>query len=488
MDQKKKTLQELRRERARKRDKRVLLSLSVFLMLLFMVYLVTNSPQFHLPKFSFSWPKWSLTSSPQKEEQPEVEGKFSKGQQMLISPAAIEEDPSLAPYQNRLARVESLEQIEEGDKQNIVYTLNFGRDEKVSGIAEDFLAEEATGFALGQEVELLDRVGSARVETITKTDDYETYSVTLEDGQTVDSLSFHQLAYVYDIPLDATALPRDNNQLIQEAMDLTSQYSFVVVRFPKGQYRIGSATPESEYLLLRSNVELRGQETELIVEGSARWFGLATGVTGYDGVSHFLMNGLTFKASDLVNGNQLLIMTNHGYGWQIENNQFSMVHKMSSHIFDLGGLQDSVFNGNRFEGYAPELTQVTEIGDRDLHNFYAEAIQLDTSHNISPWDGGMMRAIDPNYDWTTSQPVMSNNITISHNAFLPYYNPQGQLVAYGATVGQHSSYVGMTSIFGNTFENTLATRYKDQTSDQWVLEPVHLQSNAPVDIRDNNYQ
>ncbi|MGT2783971.1 hypothetical protein [Streptococcus merionis] len=493
MNQKKRTLQELRRERARRRDKRVLIALSSLLALLLAAYLVSHSPELRLPRLSFSLPKWSSnlfqsTKGAEQSQKKTIQGKFAKGQQVIITPEGIESNDTLSPYRNRLARIESFSSQKSGEKESIAYTLNFGHGDIVDGISEEVLSEMATSFALNQEVELLDRTGAARVETIFKEGDHEIYSVKLEDGSVVDQLSFQQLAYVYDLPLKAANLPQDNNRLIQEAMDLSSHYSFVVIRFPKGRYRIGSQIPESEYILLRSNVELRGQETELVVEGAARWFGLATGPTGYDGVSHFLMNGLHFTASDLVNGNQFIIMTNHGYGWQIENNRFTMVHKMSSHIFDLGGLQESTFTNNTFEGYAPNLTNETEIGERDLHNFYSEAIQLDSSSNQTGWDGGMMRAIDPNYDWTSSIPIMTNHITISHNQFLPYYNAEGKVVAYGATVGQHSSKVGMVSIYGNTFKETLATRFKDKSPENWFLEPIHLQSEMLVDIRDNTYQ
>ncbi|WP_369913315.1 hypothetical protein [Streptococcus merionis] len=46
----------------------------------------------------------------------------------------------------------------------------------------------------------------------------------------------------------------------------------------------------------------------------------------------------------------------------------------------------------------------------------------------------------------------------------------------------------MVSIYGNTFKETLATRFKDKSPENWFLEPIHLQSEMLVDIRDNTYQ
>ncbi|MEY8463781.1 hypothetical protein [Streptococcus merionis] len=101
MNQKKRTLQELRRERARRRDKRVLMALSSLLALLLAVYLVSYSPELRLPRLSFSLPKWSsnLFQSTKGAEQPQkktIQGKFAKGQQVIIAPEGIESNDTLS--------------------------------------------------------------------------------------------------------------------------------------------------------------------------------------------------------------------------------------------------------------------------------------------------------------------------------------------------------------------------------------------------------
>lgn len=72
--------------------------------------------------------------------------------------------------------------------------------------------------------------------------------------------------------------------------------------FPSGRFLIGSQTPDEDYIVLISNIELRGQKITLIVDGSARWFGLATGpeATG----------DLTIQVKDLTKGNQFILMAN----------------------------------------------------------------------------------------------------------------------------------------------------------------------------------
>ncbi|MET3558292.1 hypothetical protein ABID29_001414 [Streptococcus rupicaprae] len=484
-------IQKARRERAKKRDRVILLSLLGLLMTTVWAFVLIEGvsislPKMPLPKLEWSWSWSSEADSKEVPDQKEeaVTGLYSPGQQVGLKASASQtaNGKSLEPFKHRLALVAKVAKEKDGDR--LIYQLQFSKDEKVSQVYEEDLEVVETTFSLGQEVELLDREGAAEVTQISQGPSGWLYQIRMETGEMFDQLTEYQLAYVYDIPLQEDYEATDNNRLIQEALDLSQQYTFTVLRFPKGRFKIGSHLPDQEYIILRSNVELRGQETTLEVNGSARWYGLATGQTAFDGLSYFLMNGLHVEASDLEKGNQFIIMANHGHTWHIKNNRFTQVHQMSSHVFDLGGIQHATFEDNVFEGYAPELTAVTELGDRNLHNFYAEAIQLDESSVQTGWDGGFMKAIDPNYQWTSVTPIMSNHITITRNQFLPYYQ-DGKLIAYGATIGQHSSLVGQVSITHNTFKETLTKRFQDPKNPNWVLEPIHLNSTVDNDIRGN---
>ncbi|MGT2756712.1 hypothetical protein [Streptococcus ovuberis] len=487
MKESRREIQKARRERAKKRDRVILLSLLGLLTTIVLAFIITERESFSFPKWTLPKLNWFLggeakESSEQQEEQ--VSGLYAPGQQVGLKASASQtaNGKSLEAFKNRLALITKVGKEKKSGR--LIYQLQFSDDQKLSQVYEEDLEVVETTFTLGQEVELLDRDGAARVTQISQEPSGFVYQILLETGEVFEELTDSQLAFVYDIPLQESYSPAENNRLIQEAIDLSQDYTFSVLRFPKGRFKIGSHTPDQEYIILRSNIELRGQETTLEVNGSARWYGLATGQTAFDGLSYFLMNGLHVEANDLEKGNQFIIMANHGHSWQIKNNRFTQVHQMSSHVFDLGGIQYATFEDNVFEGYAPELTTVTEFGDRNLHNFYAEAIQLDESSVQTGWDGGFMTAIDPNYQWSSITPIMSSHITITRNQFLPYSH-EGKLIAYGATIGQHSSLVGQVSITHNTFKETLTKRFQDPKNPNWVLEPIHLNSTQNNEIRDN---
>lgn len=66
-----------------------------------------------------------------------------------------------------------------------------------------------------------------------------------------------------------------------------------------------------------------------------------------------------------------MIMADHGTDWHIYDNKFTMVHKRNSHIFDLGSLQNSLFEKNQFIGYAPELVQDQQLLSKAQgHDFF----------------------------------------------------------------------------------------------------------------------
>lgn len=70
---------------------------------------------------------------------------------------------------------------------------------------------------------------------------------------------------------------------------------------------------------------------------------LSDGTRSSSGVHHLTLAGIHFKASDLNKGNHFMIMADHGSDWHVYNNRFTMVHQRNSHLFDLGSLQNSLF-------------------------------------------------------------------------------------------------------------------------------------------------
>lgn len=107
------------------------------------------------------------------------------------------------------------------------------------------------------------------------------------------------------------------------------------------------------------------------------WFGFPTGPKAEQGVRNLVLTGVHFKANDLKKGDHFMIMADHGTDWHIYDNKFTMVHKRNSHIFDLGSLQNSLFEKNQFIGYAPELVQDQQLLSKAQgHDFFQKSFSL----------------------------------------------------------------------------------------------------------------
>ncbi|EKS22184.1 hypothetical protein HMPREF9318_00382 [Streptococcus urinalis FB127-CNA-2] len=312
------------------------------------------------------------------------------------------------------------------------------------------------------------------------------YNLTLMDQEKqLSHIAEQDLTSVYHVPLKENNSAKTNNAILRKAFKDAKIHPGRVLYFPKGEFKIGSHVPFKDYQILPSNTELRGSKTTFKVEGTAYWFGLATGSKANDGLKNFTMKNLHFTANDMVNGDQFMLMANHGDNWSIIGNSFTMVHKKGSHVFDLGGVQNATFDSNMFVGYAPDLTSVETIPpQQNLHDYYAEAIQFDAS-SMALWDGGIIRKVDSNYYKNNQEQHLTNNVTVSNNSFLPYTDQNGIIIAYGATIGQHSSLVGKAIITGNIFNNTLVSRYS-QSKNLWVMKPIHFPKKSG-EILSNNF-
>lgn len=290
-----------------------------------------------------------------------------------------------------------------------------------------------------------------------------------------NSISQKEIHETLAVSLKAKASAKENNAILKKAFDFARKHPGTDLIFPKGHFKLGTLTPDKDYQVLPSHTSLIGRQTTLLISGSEYWLGLPSGPKAEDGVSDFRMTGLHFKAQNLVKGDKLLIMVDHGKDWFISHNRFTLVHQKGSHVFDLGSLQNSRFSENEFYGYAPGLdSQELFKKGHNLHDFYAEAIQLDAADPNGVWDAGIIKSIQANNHLYNQTRFLCNGISIDHNHFLPYKNEKGNIIAYGASIGQHSSKVGQVSIRHNVFENCIVSQFSPVKS--WVLAPIHVLS------------
>lgn len=378
-------------------------------------------------------------------------------------------------------------------KDLIVSPAKFSVGQKVE--IQSFATNETTGADLTSKREWIGTVTNAMKNTSTSVGGWM-YSVLYGNGTRNLNVLEQDLRVVYDIALKVSNTKEQNNIALQRAMNYANANPNVTLYLPQGDYKIGSNIQESdlgkvsgnEYIILASNTKLRGNDlgTNLIVDGTMLWFGLPTGIRGIDGVHDLVIDRINVRANDLINGDYFMIMLNHGNNITVKNSTFTMVQKQSRHIFDLGGVQNITIQNNKFYGYAPGLTNITVVpSGADLHNFYAETIQIDASNNKGTWDASMISNIAYNayMSYNTATSLLSSNVDILNNSFLPFYN-NGRLVAYSSSVGQHSSQVGNIFIKDNYFEKTLSKRYN---INQWIMEPIHYMnaSGYGADVRNN---
>lgn len=482
----------MRRKRRRRRELIHVIVFTITSMSLLLCILLLNFEKKENKSSVFSYQnsfnEWLMSLSPKKTEPSnQVKTKFKKGEQVIW------DNPK--ETNSTLKKVGTVIEIEKKLIKGHVHTsyiVNFSQKNQAEKIEQKYLKKINSKYKIGQKIELISPIvgisGTGKITEIFYNNESPygiTYEADFSVGGKVTSISDSEISVVYNVPLKIDNTAAENDIILQRAIDFSKNHQHTILNFPKGHFQIGDQDAKNSYLVLASNIELRGNETSLIVNKGAYWYGFATGPNASDGVSNFTMTNLEFKAKNLQEGSSFIIIANHGENWNINQNSFVMVHKMGSHIFDLGGLQDVTFSNNRFIGYAPELAKTLEIGDREYHDFYSEAIQLDVSDASVPWEGDFLKDIEPHYETNGATRLISHNITITNNQFLPYISDDGTLVAYGATIGQHSSEVGMTTIYGNIFSNTLTKRLTPNYENEFNFKPIHIQSRYPIQIYGN---
>ncbi|MFC3928920.1 HlyD family secretion protein [Streptococcus caprae] len=426
-----------------------------------------------------------------KEPNPAV---YQKGERVQLKDTKV--DSEQAEYKNWIGTISDIQSQDDGEKNiTYTYTVTYEDGEVSQGIAEGALTYAASAkYEVGDELQLTSTAQTdldgeslgdykgmvAKVDKVSynylSSEGGYKYDVTFPDlDLSYKNIQESALQNLYQVKLKAENSAAENTAALKEAFSYAAENPYTILNLPSGDFTIGSQDPGKDYVTLSSDTHLRGNDTNLIVDGKVYWLGFATGPNAADGVKNFTMTNVNVRAKDLVNGNQFMIMVDHGENWTITGNTFTMVQAKASHIFDLGGLQNSYFDSNQFIGYAPSLTSVTHLAsDADLHDFYAEAIQFDGSGN-GAWDGGIIQAVDKDYASKHTSVQLCDNITVSNNQFLPYIDESGTVVAYGPTVGQHSTDTGVISLYNNTLTSTLSARYG---STEWVMEPIHFSPNS----------
>lgn len=415
---------------------------------------------------------------------------FEKGEKSLINPffsifqSEKKKTPRFKKNDQVLIRVGDEEIIGRvvksvyNEDESYLYEIQVSAKNILKKIPESQLSLYATLYQLDEKVDLAPSSnfeGRGKITKIYLLEGVVYYEADVEDLGLIYDILEEELKTTIKVDLNKKNSREENNDIFRRALEESKSNGFTILEFPEGEFEMGVDDPAKDYFALPSNIQLRGNNTTLVVDGGMFWFGFATGPGATDGLTNFIMEDLHIRAKDLQNGNQFMLMANHGYNWTVRNNQFSLVHKMSSHIFDLGGVQYAEFIGNTFSGYAPNLTDTVALPEStDLHRFYAEAIQLDASNNSGVWDGNYLRNTDPNYAANNVETILSNGIVIRNNEFIPYKDSSGKVIAYGATLGQHSSKVGYVTISGNVFQETLSTRFGPLGDDKWLLNPIHF--------------
>lgn len=420
---------------------------------------------------------------------------FLRTEQLLIERDAIFDTGNQVivtsgKHQGKIGLIDQIDK-KRNEQDDITYQIRFSSQDSPVTVAEPHLSIKETLYRIGEQVETPDGTEDSKLVDGIREEDGN-YIYTLLDEQSKQLVDWFELDLVniIQVSLLESNTAEENNLAIQEAMEESKHYTMSVLNFPEGEFTIGSDDRDKDYILLASNVEMRGNNTTLIVDGASRWLGLATGPTVYDGVSNVVMYGFDIKAKNLVDGDQFVVMLNHGANWKVYNNRFTMVHPTSSHVFDLGGVINFEFVDNQFIGYAPDMTGETVVGETETekHHIYSEAIQLDAA-STAAWDGNTISRIDPNFSLNNQTKIATSYVTIARNQFLPYKNADGQTVAHSASVGQHYEKVGPGVVIQhNHFVSQLANNFNINFNKDTVFRPVHAESDYDIILEPNSVE
>lgn len=424
--------------------------------------------------------------------------RFKEGQSIQVQVSASK----TKNYKNWIGTIKSIDFSAKGEP-HYLYTVAFENGDSVSKLKDDEIGlPSPSQYEKEETVQLTPDASTSQDGTDLSF--YRTLAATIKeihlntasgggykydiqiDDLIIPNVEEKDIRKIYSIDLKEENTAGENDAIIRQAFDYASNHPQSILQFASGHFLIGSQTPEKDYQLLPSDTQIVGNHTTLRVSGKAYWLGLATGPEAADGVKNLQISDLIVEAEDLTKGANFMIMTNHGDNWIIQHNQFIMAQPAGGHVFDLGGLQNSLFEANAFIGFAPELTNKLPLPTGPEHTYYSEAIQLDRSSNNGVWDANIIKNVNSQvYDAYNKVAYNSTNITISNNIFKEYRDVSGTIIAYGPSIGQHSSDVTDAYIYHNTFQTSLVSRLN---SSLWVLQPIHFSPTSTFVSENNTIQ
>lgn len=174
-----------------------------------------------------------------------------------------------------------------------------------------------------------------------------------------------------------------------------------------------------------------------------------------------------------------------------QNMKFYAAHAMSSHLFDIMGSSNIIFDGIQSYGYGtPGMTEkmLVKLNKDNAHRIYSEAIQIDAAY---PGGAGEVPSIKQEWNRQIWSPDMfdgtgSHDILVTNSLFTNYTGPTGHSImagtnevstyTYGATIGSHGMDAKIAPHYRNiTVQNSRfdSTIY-NPVSKEKVNYPIHF--------------
>ena len=143
-------------------------------------------------------------------------------------------------------------------------------------IPEKELSAVATLYQLGEDVDLAPSStleGSGQITKINRVQDQIIYEASVENLGHVYDIKEDELKTTIQIELRAENFIVFLTTIFRQALEASSKNGFTILEFPEGEFEMGFDDPAKDYFILPSNIQLRGNNTTLVVDGAMFWFG-----------------------------------------------------------------------------------------------------------------------------------------------------------------------------------------------------------------------